>query len=176
LLYCGTLATRNPVSANSLDALVEHAAIPLFVDINLRPPWWDHAIIEHVTARANWLKLNTDELGLLSNGQSDVSTAGALREAKQLDWVILTAGAEGASMVTANDIYPGMPVPVESLEDTVGAGDAFSAVTLLGILQGWPVPLILQRALTFAARICEQRGATKPDRELYAYYCDQWQT
>ncbi len=38
--------------------------------------------------------------------------------------------------------------------DTVGAGDAFSAVFILGLSKGWSTALTLERALEFAAAVC----------------------
>jgi len=52
--------------------------------------------------------------------------------------------------------------------DTVGAGDAFSAVTIAGILRNWPIQRILDQALAFAAQICRQRGATSRDTAIYS--------
>jgi fructokinase len=59
--------------------------------------------------------------------------------------------------------------------DTVGAGDAFAAVTLLGLIHGWPLATSLERAQTFAARIVGQRGATSAERALYAPFVAAWQ-
>jgi fructokinase len=44
----------------------------------------------------------------------------------------------------------------------------------MGLLHGWPLPQSLERALQFAAIICEQRGATTMDRALYASCLEQW--
>ena len=51
--------------------------------------------------------------------------------------------------------------------DTVGAGDAFSSVILLGLMQGWPLAETMRRAQAFASRICQQRGATTANIALY---------
>ena len=59
------------------------------------------------------------------------------------------------------------PESFGKVADTVGAGDAFSAVCLYGLLNGWDIPVILQRAVGFAARICTIDGATTFDRQLY---------
>lgn len=47
-------------------------------------------------------------------------------------------------------------------------GDAFASVSLLGLLQGWPLATTWQRAQQFASRIVQQRGATSQDREMYS--------
>jgi fructokinase len=63
---------------------------------------------------------------------------------------------------------------VDNLVDTVGAGDAFAAVALIGFTRDWPVEQTLARALDFAAWICGMRGATSADAERYARYREAW--
>jgi fructokinase len=97
-------------------------------------------------------------------------------ECFKLDLIILTLGADGATFISAEGVEQGAPVPVPNLVDTVGAGDAFSSVTLLGLIRDWPLPVTLQRALQFASRICGQRGATAMDRNLYHGMLEHWGT
>ena len=59
------------------------------------------------------------------------------------------------------------PTSVQDVVDTVGAGDAFTAVLLLGRLRGWPHDATLERAQQFASRIVRQRGAFARDRTAY---------
>lgn len=40
-LYHGTLAIRNSVSEKTLKAIKDEHNLSIFVDINLRPPWWN---------------------------------------------------------------------------------------------------------------------------------------
>jgi hypothetical protein len=56
--------------------------------------------------------------------------------------------------------------PVQ-IVDTVGAGDAFSAVFLFGQMQGWPLALTLARANAFAGAICGISGAVPADISFY---------
>ncbi|MFN2309461.1 MAG: PfkB family carbohydrate kinase [Gammaproteobacteria bacterium] len=177
LLYCGSLITRAAASRAALTALREAVTAPLFVDINLREPWWERTRVETLMQAARWLKLNDDELTALRGPSDSLPAAEAqaahLREACGLDWVILTRGVEGASCIGPETLRGQAPA-VTQLVDSVGAGDAFSAVTLLGLLRGWDWGLTLSRALGFAARICEQRGATQPDAALYAGLREAW--
>ena len=177
ILYCGSLITRNPLSNDTLIALRNATAAPTFVDINLRNPWWEAARVEPLMSSATWLKINDDELQVLRGKVSSVAEtevqAAQLRAEFDIEWLILTRGADGAAYI-GEEIYRGKPPAVTQLVDTIGAGDAFSAVTILGLLRGWPMPLTLTRALEFAARICSQRGATLPDRALYAELRRAW--
>jgi fructokinase len=57
----------------------------------------------------------------------------------------------------------------------VGAGDAFSSVVILGLLRSWDWPLILERALAFAAAVVGLQGATTTDRIFYATITRDWE-
>jgi fructokinase len=88
--------------------------------------------------------------------------------------MVLTRGTQGAE-VYSGDLRFEAPAPaVAELVDAVGAGDAFSAVTLYGIDQGWPWELILRRAAKFAARVCGWRGALGHDRTIYEETVRDW--
>lgn len=179
MLYMGSLVCRGAVSRASLDSLLRKLRLPIFVDINLRPPWWNLARVEGALARARWAKLNEDELQELvgrdlSGEEERQAQAEILRTRFDLELVILTLGASGADFISAGNRLHGEPVPVTELVDTVGAGDAFSAVTLLGLAHGWPLERILARSLAFASRICAQRGATAADADLYRDLRREW--
>lgn len=176
-VYFGTLATRSPASLQALDAIVQTAtAGTRFLDVNLRPPWWNRADVMSRVGTAHWVKLNADELDVLAPDTAGTSTqaTGFLAE-NSLEGMILTLGAAGARAFTADGssftVRPGTAV---SVVDTVGAGDAFTAVTILGILSGWPLPLILERAQSFASRIVGQRGATVNEHGFYEPLINVW--
>jgi fructokinase len=58
--------------------------------------------------------------------------------------------------------------------DTVGAGDGFAAVLLLGLSQQWPWAVSLGRAGDFAAALVSRRGATIDDPSVYARFLNAW--
>lgn len=179
LLYHGSLAARHSHSSTSLSRIADRVNAPLFIDINLRPPWWTHENITQLASRARWMKLNEHELAELHHCDSLPRTQWTARsreilEKFQLELVILTKGEDGASFISRDHQLDGKPVPVDKLVDTVGAGDAFSAVTILGLLQKWSHEDTLARALAFASRICAQRGATAINPDLYKSCMDSW--
>ena len=178
LLYYGSLALRNPVSRVTLRSLRAESSASVFVDVNLRTPWWDHGTIASCLDHAHWAKLNDGELEALDQNDLGYLTAKALNLVRHhgLAGVIVTRGAKGALWLD----YDGRkteaaPVPVDDLVDTVGAGDAFAAVCLLGALRGWPAPILMRRATAFAALICRQRGATAFARALYEDTQEIWE-
>ncbi len=161
LFYHGTLAMRAPASRRALEVL-RGAGLPAFVDLNLRAPWWERAWVEEALSSARWAKLNREELCALG-----FDTPEALRERFGLELVALTLGEGGAALVTPEGRREGEAVPC-ALVDTVGAGDAFSAVLLKGLIRGWPAERMLDEALRFASRVCTLRGAVPSDRAFYS--------
>jgi fructokinase len=173
LLYYGSLISRSEVSRNSL-LRIRESSVPSYVDINLRKPWWNDTIIDEALQNARWVKLNDDEVKVVTGLNDIVAGARKLVEQYALEWVIVTRGAQGAFIASADGIIETEPVTVDEITDTVGAGDAFSAVTLLGIIDHWSLEEILQRAAQFAAAICTMRGATVNDQRFYDNFIGQW--
>lgn len=179
MLYHGTLALRHTASRATLRTMRDKAALPALVDINLRAPWWSEALVDRALDEARWAKLNDAELAQMSkraalSGQALEAAACELRERRQLDLLVVTQGAEGACFVTENQTLYATAPKLDGVVDTVGAGDAFSSVTLLGLARGWPLALTLARALEFAGALCQQRGATQPRPDLYKERLAQW--
>jgi len=68
------------------------------------------------------------------------------------------------------------PTPGVRVVDTVGAGDAFASVMILGLVSHWPLSLALQRAQDFASAIVGNRGATVDEPAFYQQFIDQWKS
>ncbi|ROR34323.1 PfkB family carbohydrate kinase [Inmirania thermothiophila] len=175
LLYHGSLAARAAPSRAAIEALRRLGA-PTFVDVNLRPPWWSQEGVETLLAGARWIKLNDEELGALAAAGAGGPAARArrLRGRFGAEAVLLTLGAQGAMWVGADGECRVAPPPVGAVADTVGAGDAFAAVALLGLLAGWPAQVLVARAVAFAAEVCTVRGATIDDPAVYRRHREAW--
>jgi fructokinase len=173
LLYFGSLIERSPQSRATLKQL-RTSPLPQFVDINLRAPWWQAEHIAELIHGVEWLKLNDEELSGLGYAGDTVDAARKLFDQYRLNALVVTRGARGALIVTEDGVEQGEPVALEKLVDTVGAGDAFSAVCIHGLLHGWEWRKTLRHALSFAARLCEVRGAVLPDRAWYGSALSGW--
>ncbi len=173
LLYFGSLIERSPVSRDTL-AQLRMQRLPQFVDINLRAPWWQRERILELISGIDWLKLNDEELSNLGYAGKSADAAQKLFDDYGFNTLVVTCGERGALIVNDEGVTEGMPVEVEQLIDTVGAGDAFSAVCILGLLHGWEWHKTLRHALGFAARLCEVRGAMLPDSALYDSALSGW--
>jgi fructokinase len=179
LLYHGTLALRHERTRDALLRLREAFEVPVICDVNLRPPWTPVERVHEVLSGATIAKLNQDELAALTG--MEVSTAAGCVEAGRallsrhaLRLVIATRGEEGAVAVRDDAHWSAPAQQPERVVDTVGAGDAFSAVTIIGLLEEWPLPTLLARAAGFAASICSIRGATTEDDTLHRAHRTRW--
>jgi fructokinase len=182
LLYHGTLVQRSEASRTTVESLASSGLAPIFMDVNLRDPWWEPTRVGASLLRARWIKLNQDELlalavalpGVQTSADADPQVAASqLRAALGATMVVITRGAMGA-VIDDGVAHVGLPEAATKLVDTVGAGDAFSAAVITGLVRGWDSGLILRRALEFASAICGVHGATTRDRALYAVFRDDW--
>lgn len=176
LLYHGSLAARSEISAATLRAMRSAISGSVFVDVNLRPPWWQPDTLDAMLSGADWVKLNQEELAIIGPAGSGAKSGRAFFEHYGLRGLLLTRGARGAELLRASDetlaIAPGANTEVV---DTVGAGDAFSSILLLGLCRDWPLGLTLRRAQDFASAVVGRRGATIADASFYRAFSRQWQ-
>ncbi len=182
ILYHGSLIARSAPARAALDAVREAIGAPVFIDVNLRDPWWQRPTVLSLLDRAHWAKLNDDELARLADPPDDPSTAEDLETAAEgfadrhgLTQLVVTCGDRGAVALGDGRLVVGRPPPSVEVVDTVGAGDAFSAVWIAGAVHGWPLDRTLVRALGFAAAVCGLRGATTDDRGLYDQILATWE-
>ena len=178
LLYHGSLAARNALVYDTI-LQFRQATQTSFVDINLRSPWWEKQKVFNLIQGANWLKVNDDELMTLTNVKNVlpdmISTAKDLLQEYGIDAIILTRGDQGAVIITANEVHQSRPIKVKNIKDTVGAGDAFSSICIMGLINDWDTMTMLERATAFAAKICQQQGAIQENHNLYETFIEKWQ-
>jgi fructokinase len=92
-----------------------------------------------------------------------------------LEVLVVTCGSQGALAINhAGEFIEVVPVDDLAIVDTVGAGDAFAAVLLLGMQHGWPLQLTMKRAQSFASALVTKRGATVQDLSFYRPFIDAW--
>lgn len=177
LLYHGTLALRKAVSRKAFARLRAKPFESVFMDVNLRSPWWSRNRVLHWIDAADWVKLNEAELRTLRGRSSDslVSSAESFLHRHQLQGLVVTCGEKGAiAVVSGKSPIEVVPRHRPNTVDTVGAGDAFAAVLLLGLNLGWPIRRSLKRAQEFASALVEKRGAVVDDPGFYQTFIDAW--
>ncbi|SFL51221.1 fructokinase [Desulfomicrobium norvegicum] len=181
LVYFGTLSQRHHVTRQALSEMLQNIKAPQFLDINLREPWFDEDTVRFSLQSADIVKLSDEELRTLADmfkaGEGLAQAQGAeLKRMFDIDRLIVTCGKYGAWQLDRdNELFIASPGKEPSrIVDTVGAGDAFSAVCILGMLSCWPETTALKRADDFASAICEIRGAVPEDSEFYQNFTKEW--
>lgn len=159
LVYFGTLAQREPAARAAIrGGLAAAAGATRFLDLNLRDGLADvRRLAEESLALADVLKVNAEELAQLQAWFGLAPEALTARFA--LRWLVVTRGREGWSCLDAETGWHHGDAPAVTVRDTVGAGDAFAAVLLQGLLRQWPLQSTLRRAAAHAARACAFEGA-----------------
>lgn len=168
----GTLGQRSEVSRQTIRRAIEAASaagVLRVVDINLRAPFFDADMIRQSVQLASILKLSDEELGEVCSAcgitlKQNYEAVRRLLEFGDLDMIVMTRGAKGAVLVTADQVIEQAGVPA-TVVDTVGAGDSFTAAFLIGELRGQPQKENLRNACEVAAAACTHSGAV-PARRL----------
>lgn len=162
----GTLAQRHPTSRATIQRLWRSDALMVF-DVNLRAPFEDREIVRQSLTRADVVKLSDEELSRLAGwfGLSGPprEIVGALAKMFQCPVICVTRGSNGAAMLRDGrwSEHEGFTVEVR---DTVGAGDAFLAVLLAGLLDGGTDSALLQHANLIGSYVATQFGALPTDQ------------
>jgi len=182
LVYFGTLAQRHEVSRLALGTLLDSTpGVEKFMDINLRVPWYNESILHKSLQYANIVKLNDDELEILGelftlSGGNPENQIMDLLSRFDIEQAIITCGENGAWQINRNGeiIKSGNNTEAVKLVDTVGAGDGFAAIYILGSLMKWSMKTKLSRAHSFAAAICGIRGAIPEHADFYKPFIEEW--
>lgn len=161
----GTLAQRSKTSAHAIQGLL--AALPPSVltvfDINLRQNFYNQEILERSLESAQVLKLNDQELVVIASMfelQGDTKQKiEQLARRFELQLVALTRGQHG-SLLHQSGTWSEMPGLQKDIIDTVGAGDAFTATLVMGMLHRLPLGELHCIADEVAAFVCCCHGAT----------------
>ena len=163
----GSLAQRNVVSRETINRFLDAIPVendPLIVfDINLRQGFYTKEIICNSIERCNILKINDEELVLVSRlfgypGIDLQDKCWILLGKYNLKMLILTCGINGSYVFTPGNVSF-VPTPKVEVADTVGAGDSFTAAFVASILRGEPVNVAHQKAVETSAYVCTQAGA-----------------
>lgn len=176
ILYHGSLAVRNPVSYAALQAVKTRHQGKVFVDVNLRPPWWEKKSLLALLNDADWVKLNEAELATLCPESPGLEAAMLeFYELFDLETLVVTRGEKGAvAWNNGQHFIIVNPQGNTVVVDTVGAGDAFAAVLIMGLNRQWPLEMTLERAQAFASILVGRRGATVAGRDFYRVFNEKW--
>lgn len=166
VFYFGTLAQRNQESRKTLSLILSKTSFKhIFCDLNLRKGCYTAETIITSINRCNILKLNDEEVEVVSNmvfDRKSVDLADFWNLMKDrfsnISIIIVTLGKEGCQVIT-KDIDIKIPAEPCQVKDTIGAGDAFSATFISEYLKHGDLTLAGQRANKVAAFVASSIGA-----------------
>lgn len=168
----GTLGQRTAISCKAIQQLVAAApadALKIF-DVNLRLDFYSREVIEQSLRLSNVLKMNDEELAVLT---AMFSLRGDVRQ--RIEWfaktfgfrVVVVTRGESGSLIYQEGRWSEMPLQPVQVVDTVGAGDAFAAALIMGLLARMTLDKVHITAAEIARHVCSQRGATPPLPEAF---------
>src|SRR5258708_16409149 len=168
-IYHGTLFSSLPQGKAVLDRLLN--ALPAchrFYDLNLRPGCDSPPLVTELLASADVVKLNGEELEAVHefSGLPSGIEAFCREGSRRYRWsaVCVTLGARGCAILCGDEYIEADGQAVD-VADPLGAGDAFAAAFLHGLVSQWRLAKIAAFANRVGAIVASRHGAI-PDRTV----------
>jgi fructokinase len=166
----GTLAQRHGQARQTIHRFLRAApeAVRL-LDLNLRDPHWDRAVLAHSLELATAVKGTQEEMVRVQHALGEPrrepdEAAARMRRRHGLAFAAVTNGADGTRLHTAEGVWTARPRGCTLAEDAdpVGAGDACSAGLLVGWVFGLREERLVALADTLGAWTAAHAGACPP--------------
>ncbi|MEL7353053.1 MAG: carbohydrate kinase [Cyanobacteria bacterium P01_A01_bin.116] len=130
-LVLGTLSAAYPDARQSIEKalrLAKYNHVQILIDVNWRPMFWQHpaeapGIVYDLINQAQFLKVSEAEAEWLFSTRSAATIA---QQLPHLSGVLVTAGAKGCDYSLMGNVETLGAFDVD-VEETMGAGDAFTA-------------------------------------------------
>lgn len=161
--YYGTLFSSTAEGEAVLQRLLGAmpAATRLY-DLNLRPGCHSCSLVTQLLAVANVVKLNEEELQAVHEFTGlPIGFEAFCREGcRRFGWkaVCVTLGARGCAMLACGDYVEADAQGIDVV-DAVGAGDAFTAAFMHGLIRRWPAAKVAAFANRVGAVVASRHGA-----------------
>jgi fructokinase len=161
----GSLAQWGRESRSSIRLFLDNCPADCLkiCDINLRQHYYTKATIRESLRRADILKLNEDELYVITQlfgykmAEEEVLCRRLMRS-YGLQMVILTKGVNG-SIILWKGGHSFQGTPKVKVVSAVGAGDSFTGAFIGSYLNGASIPEAHALAVRVSAYVCTQKGA-----------------
>jgi 2-dehydro-3-deoxygluconokinase len=136
---------------NRAAELAVAAGIPICLDPNLRRRLWSddeaRGVLRGLMPMVALLLPGEDELGVLAEGADTAARcASLLAEFTRLEHIVVKLGPAGSAVYGRGGLIATAGASPTRPIDPVGAGDAFAAGCLAGLLDGLPWQAVLDRA------------------------------
>ena len=166
LFYFNILSQRNEKSYNTLKNIFKNINAKYKVcDVTFRKNYYTKEKIKESLEFINILKINDDELAVIkelfypSMPNDNEVLLKAINKDFNIDYIFLTLGASGASVLYNNE-YIFNPSNKVNVIDTVGAGDSFCAALSYAILRGLDINNVLKFASSVSEEMVQVKGGT----------------
>nr|WP_315143018.1 carbohydrate kinase [uncultured Flavobacterium sp.] len=170
----GSLICRDEVSRSTLYGLLDKAKYKV-LDANLRAPYYTKEILDELMLKADFIKLNDEELYEISQQlespyNSFEQNIKFIAEKTNTKHVCVTKGAFGAVLYYNGKFYYNSGYFIKVV-DTVGAGDSFLASLLVRLLRGKSPQKALNYACAVGALVAGHEGANPKisDKEIVKF-------
>ena len=135
ILYLGTISSRYEISRSALKKILKNKIKVVFLDINLREPYIDINNIDFLLSKTTHLKLNKYEYRKIKNiNKNKYSIENLFLINKKLKIIALTKGNKGSEIFLRNGAKTKIELDSKNTKNLVGAGDAFSAGLIEGLI------------------------------------------
>jgi fructokinase len=170
----GSLICRDEISRLTLYSLLEKAKYKVF-DVNLRNPYFTIEVINELMLKADFIKLNDEELWEISRKlespfNSFEQNIKFIAEKTKTNQICVTKGAFGAVLYYNDKFYYNSGYFI-IVVDTVGAGDSFLATLIVRLLRGKSPQKSLNYACAVGALVAGHEGANPKisEKEIVKY-------
>jgi adenosine kinase len=160
------IAPNDPGAMNRYATECIAGGIPYLYDPSMQLPRLEKADLETGCRGARILAGNDYEFGMMAE-KLGISEAELRRLAPV---TVMTKGEAGALITVGNDEFSIPPATPKAVLDPTGAGDAFRAGFLLGLLHGLPWPTVGRLAALSGVYAIEHKGP-----QQHAYTLDEFQ-
>ena len=173
LLYFGSLIQHSKKGITLIQKVMsqKQSGTTVFCDLNLRPGFYGPGVIKAALRASDILKLSREEWLEISDIRISETlnkkTMGPFMTAHDLKLIVLTLGSLGSQWITREKSHSCPPLSLKKVVDTVGAGDAYAAISAAGWLKKLPIDTIMDLASEFAGHICGIKGALPEDERIY---------
>lgn len=159
----GSLAQRGKISRQTIRKFVEKTKGLRIFDVNLRQNYFSNEILRESFRLANIVKLNHEELPIISEifeieGANLIEKAEKLLSEFDLKMICVTRGGNGSLLITQDAVSENKGLKIK-IADTIGAGDSFTAGMTHGILRDWTLEKINDFANKVGAFVASNTGA-----------------
>jgi fructokinase len=173
----GSLITRDAVSKDTLYQLLKLAKYTIF-DVNLRAPFYTKEILVDLMYKADFIKLNDDELYEVSaflgspfyNLEQNIHF---ISKKTKTAHICVTKGEHGAVLLYDNQLFYNSGYKIKVV-DTVGSGDSFLASLISKLINGATPQKAIDFACTVGALVAKSEGANPiiKEKEITDFSCN----